>query len=504
MLTLGATLAVTAVNLAGTLVLARALGPEGKGAVGAVLLLATLASYAGSPGLAQASIYAVARLGLPPAAVRGNALAAAAVLGLASALAALALAPRLLARAGPEAVSAGRLVFLCLPLALAQDYHLALLQGLGRYELVALGRAAARALFPALLVGLGLAGALSVTTALVAWVACAPAALLLLWELVDRAGAGRPQLRLDLLPRYASYGLRLHLGTLAELVELRLDQMLLALWLAPVALGQYTLAVTASELLASLPTALGSALLGPAAGRVRPPAREAGAASAVDAAESAGVVRAIRLVLAATAGAGFLAALAAPSLVHRLLPAGFAPAAPAFQLLVPGALALGLGRMLAGMLAGQGHPLAPAPARLVSLGLTLGLAPLLIPPLGIAGAAVASTAASGGAALYLLGASRRALGRRWQDLLVPRPADLRALVRRASPLWGSLDPGQPGSQVSRMLGIQHPVAVSPPGLLTAPAIGRGRSWGDRWKTPAGAAGNHDRLNPTTREKPEEP
>jgi O-antigen/teichoic acid export membrane protein len=409
-LTLGGTLAVTATNVAGTLVLARALGPEGKGAVGAVLLMAALASYAGSPGLAQASIHAVARLGLPPAAVRGNALAAAAVLGLATAIAALALAPRLLAAAGPEAVQAGRLVFLCTPLALAQDYSLALLQGLGRYDLFTVGRTLGRALYPALLVGLGLAGALSVTTALAAWAVAAPAGLLLLWGLVDRAGAGPPQLRLDLLPRYAGYGLRLHLGTLAELLELRLDQVLLALLLPPAALGQYTLAVTASELLACLPNALAVVLLGSPAAT----SPTAGPAAARDAG-----LRAIRLALAAQAGAGLLAALAAPWLVSRLLPAGFAPAATAFQLLVPGTLALGLGRMLAGTLAGQGHPLAAAPARLVSLGLTLVLAPLLIPRLGVAGAAVASTVAYSGAALCLLEAGRRTLGWRWQAFVLP-------------------------------------------------------------------------------------
>lgn len=396
---------MTATNLAGTLVLARALGPEGKGAVGAVLLVAALASYAGSPGLAPASIHAVARLGLPPAAVRGNALAAAAVLGLVTAIAALALAPHLLARAGPEAVQAGRLVFLCTPLALAQDYSLALLQGLGRYDLFTVGRTLGRALYPALLVALGLAGALSVTTALAAWAVAAPAGLLLLWGLVDRAGAGQPQLRLDLLPRYAGYGLRLHLGTLAELIELRLDQLLLVLLLPPAALGQYTLAVTASELLTCLPSALAVVLLGsPAAG---------------PAAARAAAQRAIRRALAALAAAGLLAALAAPWLVTRLLPASFAPAATAFQLLVPGTLALGLGRMLAGALAGQGHPLAAAPARLVSLGLTLVLAPLLIPRLGIAGAAVASTVASSGAALCLLEAGRRALGWRWQAFVLP-------------------------------------------------------------------------------------
>ncbi|MCL6554477.1 MAG: polysaccharide biosynthesis C-terminal domain-containing protein [Firmicutes bacterium] len=408
-LTLGGTLVVTATNLAGTLVLARALGPEGKGAVSAVLLVAALASYAGSPGLAQASIYATARLGLPPAAVRGNALAAAAVLGLSTGLAAMALAPRLLAGAGPEALGVGRLVFLCTPLALAQDYSLALLQGLGRYDLFTIGRTVGRALYPAGLAGLGLAGALSVTTALAAWVVTAPAGLLLVWWLVDRAGAGRPQLRPDLLPRYAGYGLRLHLGTLAELIELRLDQVLLALLVPPAALGQYALAVTASELLACLPNALAVVLLGGPA---------AGPAAGPDAARAA-AQRAISRALAAQAGAGLPAALAAPWLVSRLLPPGFAPAATAFQLLVPGALALGLGRMLAGALAGQGHPLAAAPARLVSLALTLVLAPLLIPRLGIAGAAVASTAAYSGAALCLLGASRRALGWRWQALVLP-------------------------------------------------------------------------------------
>jgi O-antigen/teichoic acid export membrane protein len=136
--------------------------------------------------------------------------------------------------------------------------------------------------------------------------------------------------------------------------------------------------------------------------------------------------QAIRPVLAATAVAGVTAAAGAPLLVRLALPQAFAPAATAFQLLVPGVIAAGLGRMLAGVAAGHGRPLLPALARLVSLGLTLPLTWLLLPPLGIHGAALASTVAAGGYTVCLVALGRRALGWRWQDLLVPTAADVRA------------------------------------------------------------------------------
>jgi hypothetical protein len=105
---------------------------------------------------------------------------------------------------------------------LVQHYGLTVLQAQGHYALFNLGRALLRSLYPALLVALALAGALSAAGAVQAWMAATLAGTLLLGLRLRRAGLGRPQPRPALLRRYAGYGLRLHLGTLAELVDLRL------------------------------------------------------------------------------------------------------------------------------------------------------------------------------------------------------------------------------------------------------------------------------------------
>jgi O-antigen/teichoic acid export membrane protein len=84
-------------------------------------------------------------------------------------------------------------------------------------------------------------------------------------------------------------------------------------------------------------------------------------------------------------------ALAAPVLVLALFGSEFAAASRVLRLLLPGVLILTVGKVIAPFVCNRGRPAVATYVSLGALGLTVVLNVLLIPPLGIAGSAIASS-----------------------------------------------------------------------------------------------------------------
>lgn len=207
-----------------------------------------------------------------------------------------------------------------------------------------------------------------------------------------------------------SLGLRGQIGNLVSFFNYRFDVFVLNYFRSTAAVGIYSLGVIISEALWQLANAASTALLPRTA---RSPAE----------ASSQFTCLVIRQVLAITiAGAAVMGGLA-PFVIPRVFGGRFAGSVTTLWLLLPGTIALAVGKVAAADLAGRQRPEIGSLAAIVSMAATVVLDFLLIPPFGFRGAAIASsvgyTLATVLCVLMLKSVSQirlRDLLPRWEDL----------------------------------------------------------------------------------------
>jgi enterobacterial common antigen flippase len=357
---------------------ARVLGAEGRGLFAVMLAIAAFGVQFGNIGLSSSVAYLAASdprarrqvLGLV---TTGGLLAGGtvAILFLLVALGIPALAPLPPALLLPAALSmpAGLLLLLALQFLL----------GSGRvrsYNILQLAREAAVLVA---LVAAALVGAAGVVPFYWLWLGGAgSAAAAALWIAIHHEGS--PALPgAELLGKAARYGGRAYLAMLFSFVVLHFDLLMVARMLGPAAAGHYSVAARMADMLYLLPAIVGTLVF------VTVPGLPQGS--------RAFAVTTARRVAIALLPAAVLAALLASPVVRFLFGTEFLPAVAPFQILLPGIVALGINTVFMQYFAGRGMPLfavlAPAAAAVLNVGLNL----LLLPRLGIAGAAVASTVA---------------------------------------------------------------------------------------------------------------
>jgi O-antigen/teichoic acid export membrane protein len=208
------------------------------------------------------------------------------------------------------------------------------------------------------------------------------------------------------------FGLRGYPGSFGNLLNIQLDQVLLAALVAPAQLAFYAIAVTISN----VPQMIGEAVAARALGGV------AGDDRALEPSRAETYFRMNVLVCGVSVAA--IAALA-PTLVPLLYGQAFAPVVEPLLLLLPGALALAAANVAGLCLIVLGRPGVTSMAEIAALAVTaVGLA-LTLRPFGILGAAAVSSAAYTLRLAIQLGVLRRYGVRR----LVPTLADCELLLR---------------------------------------------------------------------------
>lgn len=125
---------------------------------------------------------------------------------------------------------------------------------------------------------------------------------------------------------------------------------------------------------------------------------------------------------------GALIALLGRPLIHLLYGDSFQASYFAFLVLVPGIVANTIFRTTSTHFAGRGEPLRTARVSLFTMIGNIVLNIFLIPSLGIIGASLSSTVSySCGAALMLYQYIRKTRAQ-WQDILLPKPSDVRRVL----------------------------------------------------------------------------
>ena len=207
-----------------------------------------------------------------------------------------------------------------------------------------------------------------------------------------------------------SLGVRGQLGNLATFFNYRLDVFVVNAFLNPAQVGLYAVGVVVSEALWQIPNAAAVALV-PRTARTM----ETGAVEF-----TCLITRQVVLIALAS---GTVMALLSPVVIPLVFGSAFAESVAVIWWILPGTVALSLGKVVAAVLVGRKKPQFSSIFAIVSLMVTVVLDLKLIPTMGIRGAALASSAA------YLLNASllaialKRELKVRWKELIVPSRAE---------------------------------------------------------------------------------
>jgi len=174
------------------------------------------------------------------------------------------------------------------------------------------------------------------------------------------------------------YGLRDYPGCVADFTTLRLDQLMLGGMASSAAIGLYVMAVRLSEVTTYASGALASALLPEVAG-----------SRGGEQAESL-LSRTLRLTVYTNVAVLIPLWFAAPLILRVLFGEEFVPATSAFRWLLAAAVVWSASSIVISGLQGFGYPGLSTIARFLSAAVTAPALVILIPRMGIEGAAIAS------------------------------------------------------------------------------------------------------------------
>ncbi|MGW5234852.1 lipopolysaccharide biosynthesis protein [Streptomyces nodosus] len=275
------------------------------------------------------------------------------------------------------------------------------------------------------LVVLGLTGHLTVASVVIAWVLSFAASLAVLIA-AGGVTVARPDLRLARTT--CVKGLRLHTGSAASYLLLRSDVFLLNALAGPHEVGIYTLGVTLAEL---------SRLAVDVFAQVTLPLQfddEAHDPALV-------TVRIVRFMLLLGAASAVLTVTVVSALITPVYGHAYAEAGTLVAWLVPGILLLSAGRPVSTYLLRRRSPRVLMLPSLIALVANVALNAALIPLWGAIGCAVASTVAYTALVSFQVVFFTRTSGIGWRQLL-PTSAEASRVTTEVKHRWGQLHIGR--------------------------------------------------------------
>jgi O-antigen/teichoic acid export membrane protein len=412
--------AVFAVALITAPLQARALGPEGRGALAAIVVPITIAPWLLTIGLNEYAMRETAR-GRP----RGELIGSVGAVLLVTGFAAVVLGPTAagLIAHGRDTVHIYLVVgFSLLPFSLIAYLLLGIAIGAERWGIVI-----ATYVTPPLVALLGLSilyavGRLTVASAAITTFAAGLVSLIPLLPLVRGGG------RLEVVPRLVreglAFGAKAWPAQMAFVSNARLDQLLMAGIVEARELGVYVVGVAFAAFSVPLTNALASVLV-----------------PRIAAGEEALAPRAVRVVLAVLVPASTIVAAMTPLVLHVLFGAGFEDAAPVAWVLLVAGLPLAGSTVLTAALISGARPAAATYGQAAGIAVTVPGLIILLPPLGALGAAIVSLTAYGVNFIVLLAFAERRFGGHLRDYVLFNRHDLRWARSVLSDLMGRRSSG---------------------------------------------------------------
>lgn len=403
-------------NVVTGVVMARSLGPEGRGIAFALVTVSQLAGFALSMGVAQSISYFVARRPQDGPALLTTWVAMLVPLTILAIAITQLLLPVIFTADDGRAVSIGRWFMLTIVLVVGLELNYGLLLGVHDYVVYNVLRLAQPALTAGAFVVLWALSAMTVESALIAASAASAVVLAVgLARSVRRLGVGPLDRHLGATSLW--YGARGQGATLASHVTARLDVAMLPAFVSAASVGLYSVATSVSLIVYQLANTFAGLIIPAAAGD---PARG-----------TAKVIASFWASLAvAVAGAVLLALLARP-LLGLVYGADFRDASTSLLLLLPGGVLFAGSSILTAGIYAAGHPLTATSTQILGMVVTVVGLVAFLPSGGVTAAAIVSSASYATIFVASLIAFHYVSGIPWRAL-VPTPAQLRSVAGGAT------------------------------------------------------------------------
>ncbi len=413
-------------QLGGSILSARLLLPDGRGELAAAQLWPTTIAYLLLLGLNDATLYFSANRRQPASAVFAAALWLGVGLSVLGMMAGWSVALPLAYAGYPADVRrlAG-LMMLVIPCNILGTIFLDMLRGhqrTGSWNLMRLALPGCYLAIGLVLFVVGRADVLGFGVAFL--VAQAVPMAWAIWLCV-RHGWGGWRVPGATMRAMLGFGIRLHPSTVVQMVNDRIDQMLIQAVLLPAALGFYVV----SRNLAQMTATLGSSVTMIAYPR---------ACAAADHERGAVIGVYLRLTLLLVIAATAALFLVTPLVIRLLYGGEFAAAAPVVRILLVGVIPISIKDFYILAFKAFDRSLALSKAEAATLALNAGLLAWLVPAAGLDGAALAYVAVKWASAGYLGWLARRDLGLTARTLFVPTARDAAVLADGLARLRGRL------------------------------------------------------------------
>jgi O-antigen/teichoic acid export membrane protein len=398
---------ILAMNLVTGIVVARALGPAGRGEIAAILLVAQLAVWIFSGGAQEAVAYRYSKREEDGARLLGTWFAIGVPLALvAIAVAELAL-PVLFAAQTQEAIDFGRVYVPIVIVMLLQTVLYGILLGAQDFLFYNFVRFVHPAAIAIAYIVLWVSDGLTVEAALVVnAVSTGVAFAFALGRSLSRTGVAAPSL--SLARQTLSYGLRAHLGSIAGLVNARIDLLIIPAFLAAAGVGLYSVATNVTSIIGTL-TGTIAVLVLPVAAR----------ASGNGEHSARTVIRTLHAVLLIGVAIALPLGLLADVALSLVYGDEFGEAATAMRILLPGEVLDAAAMVLWSALLAANRPflssVAAAPAAILTV---VGLV-LFLETGGIDAAAMVTTVAYTVVFVLSVVLYKHVASLRWRDFVTP-------------------------------------------------------------------------------------
>lgn len=367
-------------STAGSILTARMLGPDGRGQFAAIQLWPSYLTTFGSLGLMNAAGYYCGREPRRAGVYFSTVWVVLMALALPVTAIGFVLIPFFLGRQGSSVIAASRLFLLIIPIQFIGNLPYFTLQGLGRFGIWNFLRCQFSVIWLLCLVAIwslhrGTPELLTIVYLAAMSVQC------MTWMFAMRRSVPGPY-RVDsrLIPRLFSYGWPTVAASAPQQLNFRFDQMLMAVFLPPEALGFYVVAVAASGVSSPLLNAISQVILPKLSRQSNVPMQVATA------------TRAMRLSFVVAVALALSLSAIIPTLLPLAFGNKFKASIPAAMVLVIAGCITGLNAIAAETVKGMGLPRLPLMAEMAGALCTIALLPLLLWKFGIVGAALTSLA----------------------------------------------------------------------------------------------------------------
>jgi len=400
-------------GLAVSIVIARVLGPEGKGAYSLIILVPALLAFLGNLGVGISNVYFGGSRKYNWANLASNSLISALALGILLATAFLIyffiFDPIFLREIEPQNILIATLV---LPFSLLITYFSQILLGQDRIKEFNLVNLAQQGTLLTLIALFLFAIKADILSAILAWAIATLVASILSILLVRRTTDIKWSFYPQLFKDSVKFGIKGYLANVIQFFNYRLDMFLIAFFMNVTFVGYYSISVAIAEMLWYFSGAVGTVIF---AQTPRISAEEANTLTP----------RICRNTFFITVLAAVVLFVLGRYIIVLFFSSAFLPALRPLWILLPGVIALSILKVLGNEITGRGKPIISTIADSISLAVNIPLNLLLIPKMGISGAALASTVSYSMAAIAILAAFLKISGNSWVDTILFKREDLR-------------------------------------------------------------------------------